>query len=273
MKKYEELIEIFDKESINYSSPGFYDNPQFLKLEAEDRDFLKNYAYYVMHKKYSQAYLLEAEKNINTVADVLFKEFRVTNQLGRCLDLSLVFGKILEKLGIWNFVAQGGWIAEFTQSLNICDSYLYLYDKISTSSENTKPGHAWLYAPPFKVIDLTLQYQKYSKEQKEGRKYLPSKVLIKDPVEYSPEIHELCHPEVLEFGSRSIVEKLKEEISDFSSYKVDLGEVTLKYIPCAMTASDGSLEKNTSIKFNGRLGIQIYDELIKPFISPIKASK
>ena len=47
-----QLVDLFEKLSIDYSKPGFYDEHNFLQQEQKDPRFLEKYALYVESKYY-----------------------------------------------------------------------------------------------------------------------------------------------------------------------------------------------------------------------------
>ncbi|NQY07473.1 MAG: hypothetical protein HRT68_15070, partial [Flavobacteriaceae bacterium] len=70
----EKIISNFKKHNIDTSKPGFYDEPNFLKVEQNNPEYLNNYARFVQEKKYSDEYLDKARKVIPLIADELHKE-------------------------------------------------------------------------------------------------------------------------------------------------------------------------------------------------------
>ncbi len=260
----QELIGLYKENSIDISCPGFYNDPNFVKLEQQNPEFLNQYASFVQQKDYSFEYLEKAEKTIEVIGNILFKELMKSNQLGRCIDVSMILAKILEKEQLWNFAMVGALAVEFPTPMHIPNSYFYMHDINKTA------GHVWLYAPPFKLIDLTLKFQQYLPNQKRGIARLPGIALEKGLEFYTPQIKEICSPEFRSIYKINNIPKGIEMFQNtFHPFKINYKNAVVKYIPCGITASDGSLEENTSIQLNGRVGIEIYDQLIKPELNKL----
>ena len=68
-----QLVAQFESLGIDYSNPGFYDDPNFLRQEKKDPRFLEKYALYVESKHYEDEYLERAKKSIIICAESLHK--------------------------------------------------------------------------------------------------------------------------------------------------------------------------------------------------------
>jgi hypothetical protein len=132
-------------------------------------------------------------------------------------------------------------------------------------------GHAWVCAPPFKVIDLSFAIQPYSPNE---QRYLNGYVLAEE-CEGPPEattVNDLMDNEVrqeltLALGRLPnmtdlprVAPDLRDFMADFPSCKITKDEVHLKYIPTRISAPDRPLEGMRNLELRGRYPAQLYEE-------------
>ncbi len=140
---------------------------------------------------------------------------------------------------------------------------------------NANAAHVWVVAPPFNIIDISIKQQPYENNVLE---VLPDFVFEKELHVKNVKACDLASPEVrmqlhevvgdnndLE-AIFNIAPELRDFFQNFPSNSIKRGLVSLKYIPCNVTASDLPFEKIKSLKLNGRYGINIYDDIIRPAI-------
>lgn len=144
----------FQSLKINFHKPGFYNDPNFIKEEMKNPYLLDDYASYVVHRKYDDEYLRKAKKIIENAVSFLSDEIETDGSLGTCVTASGYLVRILEELGIWSFATCG--MTKLTiRDKSIPDIYFRPYNIHGVV------GHQWVFAPPFKIVDLTLKFQKY----------------------------------------------------------------------------------------------------------------
>jgi hypothetical protein len=154
MSELKKLETKFGSLKINVHKPGFYNDLNFIKEELKNPYLLDEYASYVVHRKYDDDYLRNAKKIIENVVGFLSNEIETDGSLGTCVSASGYLVKILEELGIWSFATCG--MTKLTiKDKSIPDIYFRPYNIHGIV------GHQWVFAPPFKIIDLTLKFQKY----------------------------------------------------------------------------------------------------------------
>ena len=156
----------FSSIGIDTSKPGFYNDPIFLEIEGENPSFLNEYNKFVFAQTYTEEYLLYAKKKIDIISQILFDELAKTKRNGACLDIAQILMLILEKEGIWSCMFNGSMTIEYNKELNIENAYYYTVD-----SGNFSSAHAWLAAPPYKIIDLSIHLQEYDSKE---IKYIPN---------------------------------------------------------------------------------------------------
>lgn len=166
------LERAFANRSIPIDAPGFYDAPAFLEAEAKDPRFLENYARYVEARDYDSGYLEVAAGKIQSVAKALEQIIAVDGRLGACVDACGMLGRMLDRLGVWNYVAKATLTIEFPAESHLARQHFWVLDEGAFVA-----AHAIVVAPPFGVVDVTLRHQHYKAEQ---ARYLPPVVVADD---------------------------------------------------------------------------------------------
>jgi hypothetical protein len=274
MRTYQELCYLFEKLEIDYSQPGFYDSPSFVESEGKDARFLENYADFIISTKYDEEYLSNARNVVSNLANFLASELKEDGLQGACVNLSGAMSRMLDKEGIWNFVITGCLALEFhpKTSLPIEDREAYFY----SITPYTNVGHAWLYAPPFSIVDLTIAAQNYSEMQKQLLPCLilqeeePTRILLKDI-----SVRDLIHPDdpyvsfLREHSNASIdlldrlpgfQPGLADRVEKYGAFQLNCDAVNLRYISNGVTATDCSLEGIRNIQLRGKYPNEIYEQ-------------
>jgi hypothetical protein len=258
----------FEQAGIDTSCPGFYDHPAFQAREAEAPDYLNNYARYVRAKQFDSAYLARAEKVIRTVANMLAEELVKDGRMGACVDLNMVLSRILDKEGVWNHIVSG--------SLTVNSPAGTLGRFLSIDTGNFAAGHAWLFAPPFDVVDITVKQQPYNGNI--GGLF-PQTILEKTVTPFDVKSEDVCSAVVLRyFASQGLPRKralftaaphLREFFPLFPANLITQDPLVFRYVPVAVSASDAPLERIVNYPMSGRFGAQIYQETIKPALAEL----
>jgi hypothetical protein len=127
MADFTDSFEIVNTDLINKgvdcNNPGFYDHPNFLKVEAQFPEFLNNYARFVQQRHYDDDYLERARREIPVIARVLYEELLRDGRQGACVDMSGVLSRILEREGLWNFAVKGSLTVSFPRGSGMGDRY------------------------------------------------------------------------------------------------------------------------------------------------------
>jgi hypothetical protein len=168
-----QLVSLFETLRIDYSKPGFCDDPNFLKHEKKDPRFLEKYALYVESRSYTNEYLEKVESIIRICADTLHNVIRQDGRLGACVDVSGILSRMLDELGIWSYVTNSSVKIEFPLSSKIKPIWFWS----PSEGSGMAAAHAVVVAPPFAIVDLTLKMQPY---EPGVNKHLPEIVLVKD---------------------------------------------------------------------------------------------
>src|SRR5690606_32461779 len=99
------------------------------------------------------------------------------DNLGLCDSVSRMLYTILKQEGIWSYIVRGNVRVDFASHLNL--------PIIFTNDPPFDDGHAWVVAPPFGIIDLTIKYQHYTRNE---QKYIPDYIMAESKKMY--EYHE-----------------------------------------------------------------------------------
>lgn len=270
--KLQKLINDFKSKKIPTDTPGFFDHPNFLEIERDDPDFLDNYARFVNWQQYDQSYLDRAKRIVEITADCLHDGLIQEGRLGGCIDTSMTMGRVLDLHGVWNYVVRGSLGITFPDDSGYEPFCFHPVDIDDGSGREF--GHKWVYAPPFVVVDATLQLQEY---EKDFAKLLPDTVLLS--VSDAKKVHgrpeDILCPSAIHHAERmgqnpdkalaTMVPKYVRSFSKhFTGYETIQKEVVLKYIPVGIGGSDDPLEKINSYQVKGKSAYDYYCEEIKP---------
>lgn len=264
-----QLEKKFKSHGIQFESIGFCDDPNFIKQERKDPRYLELYAQYVEVKSYTPEYLGEARRKIDIASEVLRSEVERDGRMGACVDTSGMLGRMLDRLGVWNYVAKSCLTITFPSGSGEASRYFWSFDK----GEFVAP-HAIVVAPPYCIIDLTVKLQPYNSRQ---HAMLPSSVLEESFTrgDWLPE--DLAnHGLLLELrrrntpfesflkrqtpGMASVIQHLPPRISEFEG-------THLKYVIVAVGGFIEPLEGITGYKPNGRLAHSIFESDVLPLVS------
>ncbi len=260
------LAQEFFKLEIPIESPGFYDHPRFLEQEKRQSDFLELYASYVQKRYYEPDYLKYSKDVITKSTQILHQELVQSGRLGACIDVSMVLSRILEREGVWNYLAKGALTIEFPPHSGIPKQFLWPIDK-----GKFQAAHAWLFAPPFLLVDIAIKLQPYKHNVSD---YLPEMVFAEEANQSRASEEELFSPYTRRYYkaqglSRAmliakVIPRLHQFWSVFPPREIEFRDTRIKYTPTGISASDLPLEKITSLVLSGMTGIQIYNDIIKP---------
>jgi hypothetical protein len=260
-------VKEFTAMGLSLDVPGFYDAPAFVEALHANPELLEHYAKYVAGRSYSPEYLERAERIIRQVGEIYHRELVRDGRLGACIDLSMVLSRVLDRLGVWNYVVKGALTTVYPPESGKPNGYYWPFDHSPAQA-----GHAWIFAPPFSVIDITLGQQPY---EPSDREYFPDVVYAKGFSDVEVGIDDLCSLSIqLEmadqgqpiwnegfFESRP---ELARFLREFKPTVVEHRGAEHRFIPVDVGASEWPLEEITALELNGRLGHEIYEREIKP---------
>ncbi len=243
----EQIEELLTQKKIPFDTVGFYDHENFIKEERKDPEFLEIYAAYVNKRNYSEQYLTQAEQIIQQVSNIFSDSMETIGRLGACVDVSTAISRVLDRLGVWNCVIKGCLTICYPSKANLPNSYFWAFDRRSFEAP-----HAWVYAPPFNVVDLTVKHQKFDKNHSD---YLPNCLLAKTQAKAVPQVADIYNHQMMQTVAMHEINKHFNEVTNLQKYIYStehvIDGVTFKYIPLAIGASECPLEKTQNIKFEG----------------------
>ncbi len=260
----------FAEARIPTDSPGFYEDRGFIRREQKDPTYLDNYARFVQWQPYRPAYLETAEQTIYVVAAEMQLALQLDGTPDGYNEAPFVMSRMLEREGIWNYVVRGTLSLGFPAGSGFAP---YSFWSVGVDGgTNGECGYKWVYAPPFRVIDITIQAQDYPCPVTH---LLPKTVLEKDTEAVAGDPAEMLSPAAvdelrraglsLEEGLDRFAPTFRSRFApDFPAQAFSRGGVRFKYVPTSVIAADESLEQFQGFVSKGRSASQLYDREIRP---------
>ena len=244
-------------------TPGMHDHPAFLAAECEDPRLLEPFARYVESRQYLPEYLADSRYKIQVVADAVYQAVRQDGRLGACVDASGIIGRMLDTLGIWNYVVKASLTIDFPHSTGLPRTCYWAVDE----GEFEAP-HAFVVAPPFAVVDVTVSLQPFRLGQ---GAHLPTHIVADNVLPAQWSIHDIVSPSAQALAKRhkmaaiALVNPQMQEVMQWlPPRKVQFGDTALRYIPLAIGGFAEPLAGITGYKPGGRTAQEIFDQDVIP---------
>lgn len=261
----------FDRRGIPTDQPGFYDHKAFMAHERANASYLNNYACFVNDRQRSSAYDEHARRVVPEVARIYHENLAKTGRLGACVDIAAFVSRALEREGIWNYVVKGSLTIQFPMDSGIGPRYFWTVDE---NGSQFVAAHAWVAAPPYFVVDVSVQLQPYTGQEAH---YLPAVVCDDAPELGEATLDDIVAPSVqrqlaawrVPEAQRLLRAAGPEQLSflgKFATRIVRLEGTELKYMPMATTAPDLPFESMRNMDFGGRTGYELYESSVRPAI-------
>ncbi|MFA6902544.1 MAG: hypothetical protein WC236_05640 [Gallionellaceae bacterium] len=197
---------------------------------------------------------------------MLYQTLLDHGRLGACVDISGIFSRILDREGIWNCPIKGSLTVNFPAESGLSKSYFW-----SVDHGDFVAGHAWVFAPPFTVVDVSVKLQPYTLEK---LLYLPDILLsdAKQSVEVNAEdiispsasaemrLHGIPLERQLSYSAPQLSNMLK--VIPAIAVPGLRGSI-LKYSPVAIGMPDAPLEEMRNMEFNGNTPWELYKEFFQ----------
>jgi len=222
-------------EHFRFDAPGCYRTQSFQALLARHPEALQLYARHVEAQAHMPAYLQRVRRLVPRLVRWLGEEVAADGRPGLCVQASALLSRLLEELGIWNYVVAGGCVLSFVPA-DVRPRVFYLFDL-----QPVEVPHAWVVAPPFDVIDLTLRQQRYPGP--EGRR-IPTQVLSCRAPQVTVQPEDVCTPALLqglllrgwtrEVLLRRAFPEFWHFLKQFPARQVQTPTVSVKYIPARL---------------------------------------
>lgn len=255
---------------VNTEEFGFYDQEAFLAAERRNPDFLEKYAQWVMLRPMDDLYRTRIRELIPRISKIIVEEFREYGMQGGCVAASGMLTRVLDRIGLWSFAVSGSLTLDVKR--HGLRRMLHSVDK--PDLPGAALGHAWVVAPPFKVVDPTISLQHW--EGDDMGKYVPEYVIADDTAKIMrPAVHDVvCNEFRHEYFIREgrndpdlhyrLEPRLRTFGANFSAVSVVVGELELHYTPVAVRQTDVPLELINTTSGRGRPAIEIWRERIAP---------
>jgi hypothetical protein len=271
--KPQNLPELFRALDIDFSKPGFYDTPAFGAAERRDPSFLAKYADFVDGRAMSPEEISHARVIVPKAAQFLFERLAQAQHLDACANASMALSRFLERQGVWNYVVKGALTVSFADDTGSPPVHIAPIGMKRSSHPDAFPGHAWVCAPPFRVVDVTVALQKpYTPA---ARAILGDFFVAAETVQpATPAADDLFDSEcVAEYrhrrGSgptlRDVTDynpRLLDKIKRYGAFLVTRDRVALKYVGYDMTAPGEPLEDPTVQPLGGKRPIELYHDFV-----------
>lgn len=233
---------------IDTTQFGFYDQPAFLAAEHRDSSFLDHYALWVQSRPRTTDYDARVRRIVPRLAEVLADLFEREGMQRSCAHMSAMMQRILDRLGVWSFGLKGSMIA-YVERKNLwrgqamCDV---------PDFPGAEVGHAWVVAPPFKIVDGTIRLQNPAGDPM--NKFTPPIVAVEEAKLIKPTLEDVVSAELRarhqHYEGRldsqlhhRLVPQLRSFGRAFPSWEVRFGELALRYVPAGVRISDVELEE------------------------------
>lgn len=258
---YEDLAEDFRCRGISFDLPGFCDDPSFFEVERDNPHYLNHYAAFIAKRPYDPNYLARAKVIIDNAVSLLHAELVEHGRLGACVDISEILFRILEQEKIWSCCIKGSLTITFPRKAGISTRYFW-----SVDHGNFVAGHAWLRAPPYTVVDISVRQQPYQGNQ---AKYIPDRILTTNTRPVIVDVEDIVSPsarmELLAYGVpphqhlREVAPLIPDIFDSFPAVAVSgLKGSSLKYSPVAIHVPEDKLPYMENMMFRGLTPWQLY---------------
>ncbi len=238
---------------FRFDVPGCYRTPAFQKLLDRQPEVLWLYARHVEAQVHSVAYTRHVRQVIPRLTRWLQAELVADGRPGRCVQASTLLSRLLEELGIWSYIVTGGCVISFVPA-DVRPRIFYLFDL-----KPVEVPHAWVVAPPFDVIDLTLRQQRYAGSV---RRRIPAMVLSCRAPRIAVDPEDVCTPALLQglqlrgWARQELLRQAFPQfwhfLQQFPARCVAIPGVRIKYIPARLLLPPGHKAWETLPLINGK---------------------
>jgi hypothetical protein len=248
---------------------GFIDQPAFLAAEQRDPSLLESYAKWVMLRPRAPDYDAHVRTTVPKLAKLVASVLEEDKLEGACEMACSLMTKGLDRLGVWSI----GLVGSSTFEVKERGIWRGLHTVDHRDFPGARLGHTWVCAPPFVVVDASIKRQRWTGDIIEP--YIPSIILDDVGRKTKPSPKDVISAEVRAemmtsrgAVSASVIYELEPNLrafgETFSATEIVVDELTARYVPTAAGLSDGTLEEINSAGSHGRIGREIWDDVIAP---------
>ena len=232
-----------------------------------DPSYLDRYGRYVIGRSYDDAYVAGARLVIEKAARFIYDELKKDGRQHACGDATMVLARILEREGVWSVPMTGAARVEFPEGSGLSTRR---FARIVDDPRATTMGHAWLIAPPFKVVDLTIDLQGWRAAE---ARYFSGPVLAEETDTSTYTIDDLVDTVAQRLFVRAHRRQptiadvdeggLPERVRAYGCFAVFAGKAKVTYISCAPSAPDVPLEEMGNLILRGKGPKALYEEFLR----------
>lgn len=253
---------------IDTTSPGFYDDPKFVEAERSDPSLLEAYAEFVRGRAFGHEYAAAARVQVESVTSFLSDRLRRDGRKGACIDMSCTVSRFLERLGVWNYIVIGSVTIEFPSDSKLKPRHFWSIGS-GPSAQGARAAHAWVCAPPYSIIDLTLAMQPYTSGEEN---YLPKCVTEEHAIKATAIFSDIVDPEARASVRRvlgreptiSDLERLSaglpERVRTLGAFEIYHNSTKVRYVACGVSAPDAPMELAENIRLSGKRMIELWQD-------------
>lgn len=257
-----ELQAIFDRLGIDYSKPGFYDDPAYIQHERTDPLFTETYAEWVLLRERTPKYDDMVRDVVPRLAAIINARLIWHNWNGGCIAITGILTRTLDRLGIWNIPMSGSasaYAGDESRHFNVIDD---------NEGVGFDTGHMWIISPPFDIVDLTLHYQRWQGD--DFQRHIPKIVLSDTAGIVRARAQDVVAPAVRRRhgGDPELHFRLfrdqKRILKTFPARQVTSNSIDIRYVPAGIRVPLEQLEGINTDERQGVSASRIWEEDVKP---------
>jgi hypothetical protein len=216
-------------------------------------------------RTYDPHYLAEARSKIEVAAEVVRAAVAADGRLGACVDASGMLARMLDRLGVWAYVAKVTLTVNFNPSTGHSPQYFWVLDE-----GRFVAAHAVVVAPPYYVVDVTVKHQHYNEATSS---LMPDKLLVDEFTTAQWEPEDLANPAIraaatvrgpFDLYLKRHHPQMPEVMHALPARRANRGLVGCKYVPVAVGGTIEDLEGMTGYKPCGRTALELFRDEVLP---------
>ena len=203
---------------------------------------------------------------IQELANFLAAELAAEGRTGACIDASGALMRMLERERLWSCMVAGAATLFFPPKSGLNRRY---FSPLVHPDNPAKTGHTWVFAPPFKVVDITLLMQGWNPRESE---HIPAAIMAEQWEPAQADIDDLMETELVDLIHRktrrapsmaNLSPKLRQTMKKFPAFLVEINGLRIKYVPTQISAIDGTLERMRNLQLRGHYPFELYQRFLE----------